>query len=293
MYNCKYCGKECSSKMSLIKHEQYCLNNPDHLSRDIFKQTAKKANETKKKKYPKKSKIKYDLVCEHCGKKYTLYLFERDYLSGRYSKYCSRSCANSRIHSEETKQKISNSALATAGVYKQKERVCKYCGKIYKRSKNNDSTLMFCSKNCYKQFRLHYRDFMSEDSLRRLSESGRRICSSEFNNKRSKSEIYFCELCESHFNNVLANQTIFNGWDADIILPDLKIAILYNGAWHYIQISKKVSLKQIQNRDKIKIEEIKKCGYTPYIIKDLGSFNKKFIEDQFNIFLKYIESREI
>ena len=38
---------------------------------------------------------------------------------------------------------------------------------------------------------------------------------------------------------------MFNGWDADIILPDYKIAILYNGKWHYEEISKQVSLIQI------------------------------------------------
>lgn len=48
------------------------------------------------------------------------------------------------------------------------------------------------------------------------------------------------------------------------------------------------SLKQIQNRDKIKVSEIKLAGYTPYIIKDLGKYNKKFVEEQFNLFLKHI-----
>ena len=47
-------------------------------------------------------------------------------------------------------------------------------------------------------------------------------------------------------------------WDADIIIHDYKIAILWNGAWHYKQISKNSSLIQIQNRDVIKINEIKK-----------------------------------
>ena len=33
--------------------------------------------------------------------------------------------------------------------------------------------------------------------------------------------------------------SIFNGWDADIILTDLKIAILWNGKWHYEKLTKK------------------------------------------------------
>ena len=63
----------------------------------------------------------------------------------------------------------------------------------------------------------------------------------------------------------------------------------------YEEISKKVSLKQIQNRDHIKIEEIKKCNYIPYIIKDVNKFNKKFVEEQFEIFSIYLEklNREV
>ena len=35
-YICQYCGKECKNKMSLSKHEQYCLKNPNHLSRELL-----------------------------------------------------------------------------------------------------------------------------------------------------------------------------------------------------------------------------------------------------------------
>ena len=44
----------------------------------------------------------------------------------------------------------------------------------------------------------------------------------------------------------------------------------------------------MQNRDAIKVTEIKKCGYTPYIIKDDGKYNKAFVETQFNNFIESI-----
>lgn len=47
------------------------------------------------------------------------------------------------------------------------------------------------------------------------------------------------------------------------------------------KITEKHSVQQIQNRDKIKIKEIKKCGYIPYIIKDLGGFDEDFLEIDF------------
>lgn len=38
---------------------------------------------------------------------------------------------------------------------------------------------------------------------------------------------------------------MFNGWDADIIIEDLKIAILWNGKWHYEKITEKHSVSQV------------------------------------------------
>ena len=104
-------------------------------------------------------------------------------------------------------------------------------------------------------------------------------------NRRSKNEIYFAELCIKEFKKVLLNENIFNGWDADVIIEDYKIAVLWNGVWHYKKITRKHSVKQVQNRDRIKIKEIKKKGYIPYIVKDMGKHNKKFVESEFDKFL--------
>ena len=103
--------------------------------------------------------------------------------------------------------------------------------------------------------------------------------------KRSKNEKYFCSLCENYFEHVEHNTPIFNNWDADIIIHDIKVAVLWNGPWHYRKITKAHSVLQVQTRDKIKIEEIEKAGYIPYIIKDDGKYNQKFVENEFQKFL--------
>ena len=115
-----------------------------------------------------------------------------------------------------------------------------------------------------------------------MSKSGRKSIAIQGDLRRSKNEKYFCELCEKEFQCVKHNEPMFNGWDADIIIEDVKIAILWNGKWHYEKVTKNHSVEQVQNRDKIKIEEIKKCGYTPYIIKDMGKYNSQFVENEFN-----------
>ena len=58
----------------------------------------------------------------------------------------------------------------------------------------------------------------------------------------------------------------------------------------YEKITSKHSVEQVQNRDKIKIKEIKNCGYIPYIIKDMGRYNKKFVKNEFENFINFINA---
>ena len=81
--------------------------------------------------------------------------------------------------------------------------------------------------------------------------------------------------------------------DADIIIHDIKYAVLWNGAWHYKKITQKHSVAQVQNRDKIKISEIIKFGYTPYTIKDMGKYNTEFVEEQFKEFISHLKQENL
>ena len=70
----------------------------------------------------------YNLICQKCGKEYSLELSESQFLKGKYKHFCSRSCANTRQHTEETKQKISQGVLNNINV----DCFCKFCGKQLK-----------------------------------------------------------------------------------------------------------------------------------------------------------------
>lgn len=70
----------------------------------------------------------YNLICQKCGKEYSLELTESQFLKGKYKHFCSKSCANTRHHSEETKRKISQSVLNNINV----DCFCKFCGKQLK-----------------------------------------------------------------------------------------------------------------------------------------------------------------
>jgi hypothetical protein len=242
--------------------------------------------------------------CSKCGKEIIVSksVYEKS-ISKHF--FCDKSCAASfnntmRTVSDETKNRIRLSVTEYHHLHSKpvqcrtrkervyKERICKVCGKVYT-SKIIGSTKVVCSKECSDYLRKHHKDFISEETMNKLKISGsiggRKSVSIQCDTRRSKNEKYFCELCEKHFKNVKHNEPIFNGWDADIIIDDIKVAVLWNGIWHYEKITENHSLQQIQNRDKIKIEEIIKCGYEPYIIKDMGKYNPQFVEEEFNKFI--------
>ena len=109
--------------------------------------------------------------------------------------------------------------------------------------------------------------------------------SAQSQNKRSNQEIQLFDLCKLYFNSVRHNEQLVDGWDADIIIDDCKIAILWNGPWHYQQMPlNNHSLSQVQNRDRIKIEKLTNAGWK-VLIYEARSFTPKsaFIDIKNNI----------
>jgi len=230
-------------------------------------------------------RIIYNCICEKCGNEYQIILTESQFKKKKHF-FCSKSCANSRQMTEELKDKISkgvqkflkSNELTFKSKIKQnfQKYYCLDCGNEIKKTKTG-----YCKKCRYKH--------ISFEARQKLSQGGKNSVKNQKILKRSKNEIEFFELCKKKFKNVINNEPMFNGWDADIILLDLKIAVLWNGKWHYEKIKSNHSVEQIQNRDKIKIKEIKSCNFIPYVIKDLGKENHKKVKMEFEKFIKYVE----
>lgn len=295
-YVCE-CGKKFTSVGSYGGHSGHCKTHLLSIGkyeevRDAYRRAAATGRAAQAKHKAARKQAKMDLwisekhACEHCGKVMT-----EKYGSGRF---CSRACANTRKPSLTTKSKISaglatyHSAIApnksnkksrksissvmARNSYLESPNHCSVCGVALPYEKRFRKT---CGDECF---------YMS------LSSAGKH--SSSVSIKRSKNEVAFCELCESHFGkeNVLHNVPMFNGWDADVIIPKYKLAILWNGPWHYKKITAKHSLEQVQNRDRLKINEIVNYGFIPYIIKDTAKHNKDKVLTEFNNLLAYIDS---
>lgn len=257
----KCCSRSCSSK---LQHKQ----RPDIIDRmnklKIGTQSADYVS--KKKQHIDRSSLPKDKTCEICKA-----LHDGIYGTGRF---CSQSCRNTRKLSKETKEKISKTLNDK---YKDREPIvlfCYYCGENFT-PKNNNKTQRCCSISCASSLKL----IENPEKSTRFYRTGM--------GKRSKNEIYFAELCQKYFgaDKVVTNEKMFDGWDADVIIPDKKVAVAWNGIWHYQKITEKHSLKQVQSRDRIKEKIVTNHGYTFVVIKDMGKHNKKFVDDKFQEFI--------
>lgn len=167
MYKCKFCGKEYLKPQSLAAHVSHCKLNPNKRTKKSYnyKIGLNKVLENlqeEKQNNPYKYEIKeFTVNCKKCGKEYLIHTTEEKFDKGLYTKHCSRSCANSHIHSNDTKKKISNS-LKNSDIIKEKvennnlikiennkHKICKYCGKefsifSYREVKEH----VYCSAEC-------------------------------------------------------------------------------------------------------------------------------------------------
>lgn len=249
MNSCLYCHQPVKNKFCGVS----CQN--------LYKSTCKK---------------EFPVNCQKCSKEFIV--VEKLHSHPEREKYfCSRSCANSRSHSAQTKNKTSfslkmfHNSIGKENIKKE----CLECNVVFEKPYYRIQQI-YCSRSCAVTHRNKTTNLAQSAGL---ASAANRI-------KRSKNEIYFFELCKAHFTNVEHNAPIFSGWDADIIIHDIKTAVLWNGKWHYEKITKSHSVKQVQNRDKIKLVEIHKAGYSAYTVKDMGKFNKGFVEAEFEKFLE-------
>lgn len=180
----------------------------------------------------------------------------------RINAFCSKSCSASsnntgRSNTQETNLQISASLKARAKELnppytKISFVVCEICNEHYRWDSVHKGSKRFCSKKCL------------NNHLSQKSRTNTRV-----GVIRSSDEIALYELCSAHFNHVTANERIFDGWDADILIYDTKTAILWDGPWHYKEMNiGKHSLKQTQNRDSLKIKIIQKAGWDVITFED-------------------------
>jgi hypothetical protein len=166
--------------------------------------------------------------------------------------------------------------------------ICEWCKKKYNPKRN---TQKFCNIKCSVSHLLSDKEKLKINGIK----GG--VASASSQQRRSKNEILFSELCIEYFgeNDIQCNEQIFkdtngNFWDCDIYIKSLKIAILWDGwYWHY---SLNVSKKQ-KTRDILKRKIILDNSSTYYTIIDKGKYNKQFVQYQFDLFIHKLHFKKV
>lgn len=309
IYKCEYCNQELSFEGTshgqcvgkFAAHKRLCDHNPRvNEIKEIVRLAGEKGRIKARELQLIKSKKQQELnqstkqfrkfICAKCGKEYQIMLTDIEYTHylNKQKHFCSQKCSHSRIITDAQKDKVSNSLKNYyRNVKGLSPKLCLNCnGEIHWSRHDN-----YCSDACKEQ--AHKKRYSSKEFIEQCRKAGK-IRAANLQ-RRSKNEIAFCTLCEKEFQNVGHNEPIFNGWDADVLLYDFKIAILWNGPWHYKEIFKtgKQTLKSIQNRDAIKLKEISNAGWIPYIIKDVKRRDPDKVQREFDIFKSFLKERGI
>jgi len=221
--------------------------------------------------------------CETCDSKH-----DGKYGSGRFcSTHCARSFATKKKRkeiNEKVRKTLEGSGNPDVTL------ICVVCQKEFIRSFSKRYQKA-CSRSCGTRWSIHPDNPKKDEIHEARSKAARKRIQLQGNTRRSKNEMAFYDLCKEKWEDSLSNEPMFNGWDADVVIPSKKVAVLWNGIWHYKKVTKKHSLVQVQNRDAYKMKQIKEAGYICYVVKDLGKFDKEFVQNQFDIFVDWLKTK--
>jgi len=130
---CKYCNQEIDPR-KMGAHVLNCRFNSQY---EIFQSKRIATSQQKKAEIPI---LHFNASCQKCGLSLTFFETKEKFLK-RKNFFCSRSCANSRICSDSTKEKIRNSLVVI-----KPEKFCRYCGNPVFTKR------VFCSDDCKQSF---------------------------------------------------------------------------------------------------------------------------------------------
>ena len=128
---------------------RWCAKNPARNNTEGISNALMKRYEIKYGKF-----VEFDVYCEHCGKRYKTIEREHTFPS-KANYFCSRSCANSRVHTTETKENISNGLMVfNSRKFKRdirpEETICPICNRTYIIKQYKNKT---CSRKCGRTLR--------------------------------------------------------------------------------------------------------------------------------------------
>lgn len=277
MNKCINCNKDAKNKFC----SRSCSSAYNNQHRFIRKEVLKRINIKKH--------------CEKCGLEFevtrVVHKDGKQSVSKKERKFCSRSCANSRILNEETKRKISVS-LKDRLSEKNKKIYCKDCGKeICHRSKTG-----YCNK-CYPKIKAkdkEYRKKLSK-SIQKNVQDGSHV-GWKSRNITSYPEKFFIRVLKNNnlFDKCKVNYPIKKrelglhcsaSYFLDFFFEEKRIDLEIDGKQHEYEDRKK--------SDKVRDNALIENNFNVYRIKwknPVNDDNKTYIKNEIEKFLDYYNS---
>ena len=190
----------------------------------------------------KQKKTRVPKTCPICGKKF---LFEgRRYY---YRKYCSFKCSNSHHDFVAMGRK--------GGLAPHK---CKTGPKDSERETRGECLARIGSKGGIASAKL------------------------QAERNRSQGEAYLALLLRRDGYKVIQNTwDLVPGYEVDIWLPNLNVAICYNGAVHYKPIYGEGRLRQVRQRDRYRHRKLTESGIKHIIVREWERYDKRKVAAKF------------
>lgn len=212
---CPHCNSEFTNIEGRVfsNHVRWCEFNPkDSRSKENIKKIKDANQKTADKRFGEKTQLL--CKCEKCGKEFLHF--------GRTEKrFCSISCANSRCHSEDQKDKIRKKVLSYIEQcdhleIRSYQKVCENCNKNFESKTKKQK---YCSRKCaslsrYKNdgsleeyrrkcaFRFNLKDFPEEFDFSLVEEYGWYSASNKGNNLGGVSRDHIVSVQYGHENDI-------------------------------------------------------------------------------------------
>lgn len=184
--------------------------------------------------------------------------------------------------------------------------ICTFCKREFSRTSNyKKRNNPFCSRKCsssYTQTKLEVSCHLcGEKFYRRPSEIKAntfcsKSCATTFNNtkkrksRRSRCEKILFDLLKEEFQSleIIPNdKTLLPGYEVDIAIPSIKLAIEWNGIVHFKPIYGQNKLNRIQERDKEKLALANQNHINLIVVPDLVS-KEHYVKEAFLQIKKHI-----
>jgi len=179
---------------------------------------------------------------------------------------------------------------------------CEKPRKDYYTAKKREQTLFFCSQSCKNEYHgygsknckcANCGEVVKRDN-RQIAKTKHsfcnKSCAATFNNKlkrksrRSKIEAKFYNMLEQEFPSLdlsANDKTMLDGYEVDVAIPELQLAIEWNGIVHFKPIYGQTKLDKIQGRDAEKLKIASNKNINLIVISDLVSDDAR-LKEAFN-----------